>query len=200
MATAYNFDIVKGATFEHVLRWESAPYIYKAISGITKAAPAVVSSTSHGVPNGWRVAVVSVKGMTEINAKNDPPRTSEYKKATVLTAGTIELNDVNSSEYTTYTSGGYVQFLTPVSLTAYTARMSVKDKVGGTELFRLDTTNARIVISTANYTITLVVSATDTAALTFKKGVYDLEMVSGSGIVTPLLSGVVNVLNEVTTT
>ena len=82
--------------------------------------------------------------------------------------------------------------------------MSVKDKVGGTELLRLDDTvvapQPRIILDNAAKTITLLVSASDTAALSWKKGVYDLEVVSSSGVVTLLLYGSVTVTKEVTTT
>jgi hypothetical protein len=47
-------------------------------------------------------------------------------------------------------------------------------------------------------TILLTISATDTAALTFLAGVYDLELVSGSGVVTQILKGNITVDTEVT--
>ncbi len=199
MAGNKDFTIEQGKTFNPVLRWEAQPYIYKVITGITQAAPCEVTSVGHGIPDGWRVAVVSVKGMTQINAQNNPPKTSEYRKATVVDVDTIELNDVNSSDFKAYVSGGYLQMLTPVGMAGYTARMSVKDKVGGTELLSLTTENDGIVIDDTNKKIYMLISATDTAALTWVKGVYDLEMVSGDGVVTALLTGKITVSKEVTT-
>lgn len=79
--------------------------------------------------------------------------------------------------------------------TAYT----IGDVVDVTDLIFLSTTNGRIVLDTTRKTITLTVSATDTAAMTWKKGAYDLEMVSPTGIVTALLTGNVTVAKEVTT-
>ncbi|MBK8773003.1 MAG: hypothetical protein IPM06_21580 [Rhizobiales bacterium] len=58
--------------------------------------------------------------------------------------------------------------------------MSIKDVVGGTELLRLDTTNARIALDNAAKTIALTISAADTAAITWLEGVYDLELVSAT--------------------
>jgi hypothetical protein len=200
MATELDLTIDKGKDFLHVVRWESAPIIYKAITAITKAAPVVITSTAHGVPNGWRAAIVSVKGMTQLNAKNTPLKASDYNKIDVLTSSTVSINNVNSADFTTYTSGGYLQYNTPVDLSGFTARMSVKDKVGGTEILRLDTANTRIAIDTVNYTITLSVTAAITAAITASLGVYDLELVSATGAVTALHTGVVTFNNEVTTT
>lgn len=203
MAAKQDLTILQGKTFSRVVRWEALPHVYKAISGITQAAPTVVTATGHGVPNGWRVAVVSAQGMEEINAST-PPKEREYVQATVLTANTIELNTVNSSEYSAYTSGGYLQYYTPVDMAGFTARMQVKDKPGGTVLSSTDVDDAplnviTVTIDNAAKTITLNISATNTAALAWKKGVYDLEMVSGTGEVTALLTGSITVTPEVTT-
>jgi len=75
----------------------------KTISGITKANPAVVTATSHGYSNGDEVVITSVVGMTEVNGK----RFLVADKTT----NTFELQDkdgtdINSSGFTTYSSGG----------------------------------------------------------------------------------------------
>ena len=196
-----DLEIHKGKTFTRVIRWETTPFVYKAITGITKAGPAVVTATGHGVPNGWRVAIVSAGGMREINAKHSPPRPSEFHRATVLTSSTLELNEVNSTDFTTYTSGGYVQYYTPVDLSGYTARMTIRDQVGGTSLLSLTTEvgNLRIALDNTAKTITLTISATDTALATWSEGVYDLEMVSAGSVVTEILAGTIKALDEVTT-
>lgn len=201
MAGSKDFVIEQGKTFQHVLRWETRPVVYAAISGVTQTAPVrITTAAPHNIPDGWRATVVSVKGMTQLNAQNTPPKNADYKRVTVVDATHIEFNDVNAADYKAYVSGGYLQFMTPVALTSFTARMSIKDKVGGTELLRLDTTNSRITIDTAGYTISLTIDATTTAGLAWTKGVYDLEVVSGSGVVTALLSGTITVSKEVTTT
>jgi hypothetical protein len=197
---ASDLVIQQGKTFDKALRWESAPIVYKSITGVAKQAPASITCVSHGVPDGWRVTVVSVKGMTQINSKNNPPKDKDYARATVVDSDTIELNTVNAADYKAYTSGGYVQYNTPTDMASYTARMSIKDKIGGTELLPLTTANSRILLDNVAKTITLTITAADTAAITWKKGVYDLEMVSPSDVVTKLLSGSVSVEQEVTTT
>ena len=75
----------------------------KTISAITKANPAVVTATSHGYDNGDEVLISGVGGMTEVNGK----RFLVADKTT----NTFELQDkdavdINSSSFTTYTSGG----------------------------------------------------------------------------------------------
>lgn len=197
--TTENLTIQQGKTFSQLVRWETSPIVYKPIAGVTKAAPASITCAAHGIPDGWNVAVVSVKGMTQINATGVPPKERDYHKATVVNANTIELNDVNSADYSAYASGGYLQFNTPVDLTGFTARMAVRTKVGGAELLSLTTENLKLVIDPVAYTIKLILSATETAALTWVKGVYDLEMVSPTGFVTAILSGSITVTKEVTT-
>ncbi len=75
----------------------------KTISAITKANPAVVTATSHNYENGDEVVISAVGGMTEVNGK----RFLVADKTT----NTFELQDkdgvdINSSSFTTYTSGG----------------------------------------------------------------------------------------------
>jgi hypothetical protein len=200
MAAAKDLIIEQGKTFSQVLRWEAPPIIYAPITGITQTAPVRITAPLHDCPPGWRVAVVSVKGMSQINAQNSPPKAADYHSATVIDPNTVELNDVNAADFKAYASGGYLQFNTPVDLTGYSARMSIKDKVGGTELLALNTTNGRITLDNTVHSITLTLAAGDTAALTWKKVVYDLELVSPGGVVTALLAGAVSVSKEVTTT
>jgi len=195
-----DFTIVKGKTFSRVLRWESQPLIYKVITAITKAAPAVVTATGHGAPDGWRVAVVSVQGMREINAKvpgkGQPPVASEFHKAKVLTANTIELNDVNSLEFSVYTSGGALLYFTPVSLAGATARLQIRATETATAILLDLVSPTNIVVDDTAKTITITITATVTAAFTFLTGVYELEITIG-GVVTQLLKGTVTVQEEV---
>jgi hypothetical protein len=195
---ATNLTILQGKTFSLVLRWEQPLLVYKAITGITKAGSPVLTVVGHGVPNGWRGAVVSVEGMTEINAKNWPLRDSDMKQVTVLSPDTIEFNSVNASQYSDYVSGGYFVYRAPVALSGFSARMKIKDRIGGIELASF-VSPTDIVIDDAAKTITLTISATATAEYKWIDGVYDFEMVSGTGEVTLLLSGNVVVVEEVTT-
>ena len=70
----------------------------KTITAITKANPAVVTANSHGYSNGDRVMISGVVGMTQVN-------NVEFTVAGVTT-NTFQLSGVNSSAYTTYSSGG----------------------------------------------------------------------------------------------
>lgn len=201
-AKKLNLVFRQGETFLRIIRWETTPFIYKAISAITNAAPVSITANGHGLKTGWRAAVVSVQGMTEINALNDPPRDNELRQVTVMDSNTVTINKLNSSDFAPYVGpSGYLQFYTPVDLTGYSARMMIKDRVGGTTLVSLTSglPDNRIVIDVVNNIITITVSATDTAAFTFTSGTYDLEMVSPTNAVTTIYYGSVTVTKEVTT-
>ena len=199
MVASKDLTILQGKTFELVVRWETEPILYKAITAITQTAPVRLTVVGHNLPDGWRAAVVSVKGMSEINACNTPPRNSDFRPITVLDANTIEINEINAADYRAYVSGGYLQCNTPVDLAGYTARMAIKDKIGGTVLHSMTTENDGIALNNTKKTITLTVAATETDDFVWTRGVYDLEMVSPTGVVTALISGRVSVSKEVTT-
>lgn len=204
-AVKKDFEILIGSTWGYVIRWGTTPIVRKPITNIDLSLGAPrLSVSSHGLFEGWGVAVYGVKSPRQINAVNNPPEGSDYHSATVIDTGTIELNDVtpvdeNGQEWPAYTSGGFIQYDTPVDLTGYTARMSIKDKIGGAVLHSLTTENSGIVIDPAAKTILLSIPAATTEDFTWSRGVYDLEMVSSAGKVTRIISGRIALSREVTT-
>lgn len=86
-----------------------------------------------------------------------------------------------------------------VNMTGYTARMHVREAIDDPViLMELTTQNGRIAIDAPTGTIRLLLSATETAAITWVRGVYDLELVDPAGVVTRLLQGQLRVSKEVT--
>ena len=86
----------------------------------------------------------------------------------------------------------------PIDLTGYTARMQIRQKVSSSVSLALTTENGRITLGDTDGTITLTVSASDMTALPAGPYTYDLELVSGAGIVSRLLMGTFVVRSEVT--
>ena len=191
MSATKDLTIRKGATFAQTLRWEAPPIVWKPITAISLTAPVRLTVPAHGCPPNWRVNVSCNKSMREIDGAKGV--------ATVIDADTIEINTINASGFKPYKGDGYLSFNTPVDMTAMTARMSIKDKVGGTELLRLDTTNGGLTIDPDVCAITMTISAEQTELMAWKRGVYDLEVVDALGAVHMLLSGKVTVTPEVTT-
>ena len=90
----------------------------KTITAITKANPGVVTSAAHGFSNGDTVVITGVVGMTQVNGKR-------FKVASVAT-NTFQLqdidgNNVNTTSYTTYTSGGIANRVYTLTTTYLTA-------------------------------------------------------------------------------
>jgi tRNA threonylcarbamoyladenosine modification (KEOPS) complex Pcc1 subunit len=84
----------------------------------------------------------------------------------------------------------------PVNLTGYTARMTMKSN--GADDFSLTTENGRIALGGTAGTVTLSISAADTATLSAQGYEYDLELVNGA-YVKRLVEGVITVTRNVTT-
>ena len=77
----------------------------KTITNATQADPVVITSTAHGYNNGDEVLITGVSGMTELNGKrylvaNKTTNTFELQDK--------DLNDIDGSGFTAYTSGGTV--------------------------------------------------------------------------------------------
>lgn len=86
----------------------------------------------------------------------------------------------------------------PWNFTGYTARMQVRRTVESTTtLISLTTENGRITLGGPTGIIELLITAADTAALT-SSGVYDLEIISSTGVVDRILQGDFTLSQEVT--
>lgn len=185
-----DFCVAAGETFLPVIRWALATLDSYPITGISQAAPAVVTMNSHSIPDGWPVAVVSVRGMTQINGKHYPPTRSDMKYATYVSGTQINLNGVNSADYSAYTSGGFVVCNTPVDMTGATAVMNIYDAPSGGALLMTLTELDGITINNTDRTIRPRI---ETAGVTWTTGYYDLEMTDAGGVVTQLLAGVITI-------
>lgn len=197
--------LVRGKTLSLPIRWETTNITYAAIASISQAAPVVINTTAaHGAPNGWRAAVVSAKGMKQINATNVPLRDTDYHELTVIDTDSVSMNDVNSADFSAYVSGGYLQYNTPHDLTGYVPRVVVKDKVGGTVLLSTEAAHAPLnlisaAIDLVDKVILVTVDAATTAGLIWKKGVWEVEMVKGAVVDSLIAPSPVAVSDEVAT-
>lgn len=193
----------RGASADIPIRVESDVLSYATITAIAQSAPVRITAASHGIPDGWRAAVMNAKGMTEINAENNPPKDSELRKVTVVDANTVEFNKVNSAGFRAYVSGGQLAFYTPRDLSAYSAaRMDVKTKVGGEALASYHTDDGTLELDPVNEALWLRLTAAQTGAFVARSYVFDIELVRPSGAVEAICSAdsVFVVLPEVTTT
>ncbi len=189
-----NYKIYQGSTFQETYRWESQTKVYVPIQSITKAAPCVITtSQDHNLPNNWRFKVVGAGGMKEINNIGDT-----YHIATNTTNNTITVNQVNSLQYTQFTSGGVIEFNEPVPITTYSARMQIRETVDSPTIIYEATSQAgQIVLDNTFKTITITLLANVTSNFNFTTAVYSLELYNGNNVV-PFLVGNLTLVPEVT--
>lgn len=122
---------------------------------------------------------------------------SETERLTVAIAGTYNIiadQGATFNRVVTYNDSNGV----PVNLTGYTAKMQIRPTPGASELaVELSTVNGRITLGGSAGTVTLNVAAAD---MEFSAGqyAYDLELTSGSGVVTRVLMGTFLLRGEVT--
>lgn len=83
-----------GTTFKAVTGYVTGV----AVTGITNAKPAVVTSAAHGLVDNDIVKMAGVVGMTDVNGK--------HYVVNVLSVDTYELINTDTTNYDLYTSGG----------------------------------------------------------------------------------------------
>jgi hypothetical protein len=84
----------------------------------------------------------------------------------------------------------------PLDLTGYTAELRISSSRGGTADY-VATSADDLSIDELGGVITATIPATATDALEFEKGVWELDMTDGSGVVTRLLMGSVTVQQRI---
>ena len=202
MLKPLSLTIRRGETVNIPIRVESDVLAYKSITAIAQSAPVRITATGHGLTDGWRAAVANVKGMTELNAANNPPKDNELRRVTVVDPNTVEFNAVNAAGFKPYVSGGQLVYYAPVDLALYvSAAMQIKDKVGGAVLLALSTTAGSLLIDAPNAAVWVKLSAAATAALAFRAGVFDIELTDGTGNKLALCAATstITILPEITT-
>jgi len=86
-----------------------------------------------------------------------------------------------------------------VNLTGYTAELQIRSSAtSSTVVQSLTTANGKLVITGAQGKVTISMTPAETQALTLRRYVYDLRVVSGTGTATRLIEGSIQVSPEVT--
>ncbi len=195
-------EVRLGASADIPIRIETGSLTFAPIASIAKSAPArVVTTDPHGIPDGWRATIVDAKGMTELNADDVSDR--DLTKVTVIDATTLDLDGISSLIFRTHTANtGAVAFYAPKDLSAYTsANMDLKKRVGGAVEANFSTTAGTLEIDVATNAVWLRLADTDTALLSARAYVFDIELTRVDGIDAICASdSVITITPEVTTT
>lgn len=195
-------EVRLGASADIPIRVETNSLTFAPIASIAKSAPArVVTTDPHGIPDGWRVAIVDAKGMTELNVDTVSDR--DLTKVTVINATTLDLDGISSLGFRTHTaSTGAVAFYAPKDLSAYTSgNMDVKKRVGGDIEVNFNTASGTLEIDTATNAVWVRQADTDIATLSARDYVFDIELTRPTGIdAICSADSIFTVFPEVTTT
>ncbi len=198
-APVIDITITKGKTFEFMYRYAESELSYVSVSGMPSAAPVRLIALDHGIPDGWPVRIEGARHPVELNTPD-----GGYQVATVVDDSTIELNDLALDQFRAYTTGGTIIFNKPFDLTGCSARMQIRDTVNGKVLLSLSSDplavrDGDIGIEPGLAGIVAKLSPETTAAITWGRGVYDLELVTPDGGVYPVTAvSPVTVAGEVT--
>lgn len=183
--------IIQGSTLRDTLRVMQPKFVYRAITAISATAP-VQLTCEHDLTSDWLAWIQDARQMPELNRA---PRREHPHRVEVIDASTLEINAISATGRNP--AGGQLIYQPPVDLTGAVARMQIRAEPQGTVLIELTTANDGLTI-TGPGTIERQISAADTAAITWTKAVYDLEVEYADGTVHRYFEGPVTVSPEVT--
>lgn len=190
--------IKQGSTYSKQLRWEVEPFFYRPITLISNSAPCALHVPAHGLLPDQLFCIQSATGLETLNA-HDPEEKTDWYRATVIDVDHIQINRINSLLMKPHTAGsGVIKYRSVVDLNGYKAFIHFRDRVGGTILYTLSSDLGNIVLDTVLQSISIIIPDEISAAFAWKKGVYDLDMVSSGGVVTTILSGDIVIEKETT--
>lgn len=181
--------IEANVSFGFDFRWMLDELLARDITLISQGVSTLIDcAVAHGIPEGWKVAVVSADGMEDINAEEWPPDPRRMHVATVVSTTAVRLNKVNSSDWPAYAGGGTLVWYAPASLQACSAEMVVRD-ARGRALFAL-TSDGDIQVDDTNKRLRARLGFEDPrAALWPKAAHYDLYVTDGSGFKENIATG-----------
>ncbi len=185
-APVVDITITRGKTFEFMFRYAEPELVYLPITGLPSIAPVRLTVANHSIPDGWPISIEGVRQPEELNTAD-----GDYLIASAISADTIELNSVRAENWRTYLPGGSVIFNRPFDLIGCSARMQIRDRIGGSILLTLSSDpltvpDGEIDIDTSLAALIVRLSPVTTAAITWARGVYDLELITPGGDVYPV--------------
>lgn len=194
--------IYRGETFEFGIMYAEGEYVspYPVITAMPQKAPARLTVLNHGVPDGWPVRIECVRNPAELNTPED-----DWVYPKVIDADTLELNGVNAHCWKAFSGDGLLVVPKPADITGWACRAQVRDRPGGQLLWSWhsdpgENPDSLIIVDTVLSQFVLTMSANDSEALVWSKGVYEAEVIAPGGQVYKLTAiSPIEVTREVTT-
>lgn len=179
--------IIQGTTLNKAIRLMQPGRIYRDITAIASSAPVRLTIPGHGLTGTWPAWFAGVVGLPSLNRE---PVTARPQLVKVIDANTLEVNVIDASG--AKASGGRLIYLPPIDLAGVTGRLLVRPALGAMPLLELTTANGGLVIDGPGL-LRIHLSATNSAALGWTRGVYELELTFADGTVQRFAQGEVQV-------
>lgn len=196
-APKITLEIIRGKTLNQSYMVSAGKMLYKDITGWPTKAPLRATVTGHGMPDNWAAQILGVLMPPELNMP-------AMEVCTVVDADTVEFNHrtrLNLPQ--TPTGSPTLCFPEPYDLTDWNARAQIRNLQGDlVHSFHSDASeqpDSAIEVSIAGSTVTLTMSAEQSAAMPDEACIYDIELLGPSGDVLALTAvSPVRILDEVT--
>jgi hypothetical protein len=191
-------EIYQGKTLELEFRLASDVWVYRAITAISAAAPAVITALAHGVPEGWSIWITGAR--RAMGAINRVPAQDPPYRARVLDVDRIELNSINATRLGPYEGGATLEYQEPVSVAGASARLVLRESASTNPVVdvRSSDTAPQITVDGAQQVVRATLLPATTQALAFTYGLYEVEITLADGRVLPLAYGSVRVHPDLT--
>ncbi len=175
MSCTQALAIPLGHTFEFVFRIGTAVPVLRAIEAISKTAPVTLTVPNHGLTRDWPFRIEQLQAPTELNSPEDDP--GDCYLADVVDPRTLRLAGVNGLGLKAFAgAAAVIRYYKPDDLTGLAARLLVRKLAGGEVLATYSSTEGGVRVEIDTASIVLALSALQTKAITWRQGVYDLEL------------------------
>lgn len=188
-AVQQDLEIIQGKTFEAAFGWAQGKFVWKAISGVSQAAPLQLTAVGHDLKDGWPYWISDLKEPACLNnvkngCEGEPDELGEPYLAEVVDGNTLAINHLNGARFKAYASGGAIRYYAREDIINYTALMQVRrSEKDETVLFQASSEGVAPMIvgdeGAATFYLTIPAEAFDEAAFTC--GVYEIEITSPDG-------------------
>lgn len=190
LAVKRDYTAERGSTFDRTVTWYTLTEVSETFTGTGTQVLFTLTNPparlTDGIPPTYSVYIL-INGFLLVV---DPDRAAPYAiHALHLHFATAPVLGAEITVVYNYT--------TLVDLNNFTAKMQIRDKVGGTVLSDLTTENGKITITTPGE-VRLLVDEAETSLWAAGNYVYDLELIDSQGYTVRLIEGKVTVKPNVT--
>lgn len=193
MSCSQSLLISQGHTFDYRFRVGTIAPVLKPISGLSRTAPATLTVPGHGLTNDWPYRIEQLAVPAELNSPEDDPGACYL--AEVVDADTLRLSAVNGLALKALSgSAGVIRYYAPDDLTGLAARLIIRRQSRG-EVVATYGPGTGISVDVALASVDIELSATVTASISWRQGIYELELYNPQNVgkIYRLASGPVSV-------